>query len=165
MHETLHTRLLAHLRPLLGPTVEIEALAPLSGGACQELHALRLAGLAGRHPDAPAQGSWRLALRADATSSLPGSLPRSAEFPVIQAAVRAGVPTPQARFLMADLPRPGASAYCLDWVEGEAIGARVLRQPALAAARARLPDQLGAARGGCTGDPCHRPRSAPEAPR
>jgi aminoglycoside phosphotransferase (APT) family kinase protein len=70
---------------------------------------------------------------------VPGSLDRARESGVIRAAAAAGVRTPEARWLAHDLLRPGAHAYFLDWVEGEALGRRVVGSPKLAAARQALP--------------------------
>ncbi|MEZ4464065.1 MAG: hypothetical protein R3F43_05980 [bacterium] len=105
--------------------ISVQSVRPLVGGARQDgFRGLRGAGRRGP-----------LALRSDARSSLPGSIDRAAEFAVIEAARAQGALTPAARWLSADLVRPGATAYFVDWLEGEAIGARVTRHPALAAAR------------------------------
>lgn len=111
----------------------LREVKPLHGGACQENYRVDLE-LDGQ--------PLRLALRSDAATSLPGSVKRSAEFEVIAAAVAAGVKTPRARWLERSLLREGADAYFLDWVPGEAIGRRVVRNPELEAARALLPAQL-----------------------
>ena len=62
----------------------LQEVKPLHGGACQENFRVELT-----IDGAP----LRLALRSDAPTSLPGSLKRSAEFAVINAAVSAGVKT------------------------------------------------------------------------
>ncbi|MCA9539906.1 MAG: phosphotransferase family protein [Myxococcales bacterium] len=118
-----------------GP-VSVAAVTPLTGGACQENFRVEVE-LAGE--------PTVFALRSDARTALPGSIRRAAEHAVIEAAVSVGVPTPRARWLTADLVRPGAHAYFLDWLDGEAIGARVTCHPRVAEARAALPEQLGAA--------------------
>lgn len=112
--------------------LEIRACTPLGGGACQENFRVV----------AVEDGGERLfVLRSDAKQSLPGSIGREQEFPVIGAAVSQGAPTPRARFLGEGLVREGAWAYLLDWVDGEAIGSRVVKHPA----RELLPEQLAAA--------------------
>jgi aminoglycoside phosphotransferase (APT) family kinase protein len=116
--------------------VRVVGVAPLHGGACQDNFRLELV-----VDGAPR----RLALRSDARTSLPGSIDREAERDVILAAVAAGVPTPAVRAWLPDLVRPGAGAYAMDWVDGVAIGAKVLRAPELEAARAALPGQLARA--------------------
>ncbi|MCG3172916.1 MAG: hypothetical protein GMKNLPBB_01088 [Myxococcota bacterium] len=127
----------AHLKRETGGAVTIHALGKLPGGACQDNWKLDAEFSAGE-----LQGRRRLVLRADARQSLPGSISRADEFQVIRAARAAGVATPAARFPAQDLTRPGATSYFLDWVEGEAIGRRVVRNPELENARARLPVQL-----------------------
>ncbi|MDP3237562.1 MAG: phosphotransferase family protein [Myxococcales bacterium] len=128
MDDRIRTALAAH-----GAT--LTSVKPLHGGACQENFKVELT------VDGKAQ---TMALRSDAKSSLPGSIQRKAEFSVIEAATRAGVKTPAARWLSLDLLRQGADAYFLDWVTGEAIGRRVVRNPELDGARAKLPGELAA---------------------
>jgi aminoglycoside phosphotransferase (APT) family kinase protein len=111
----------------------LREVKPLHGGACQENFRVDLE-LAGQ--------PLRLALRSDASSSLPGSLRRAQEYAVIAAAVSEGVKTPSARWLTPGLLREGSHAYFLDWVDGEAIGRRVVRNPELETARQRLPGEL-----------------------
>lgn len=115
--------------------VRVRQIRPLAGGACQDLFDLTLA---------LDDQDLRLVLRSDA-QSLPESIGCRREFPVVQAARRAGVPTPRVRWLAHDLVRPGADAYFLDWVDGVALGGKVVRAPALAAARDLLPGQLAEA--------------------
>jgi aminoglycoside phosphotransferase (APT) family kinase protein len=126
MEERLKAVLAAH-----GAT--LASVKPLHGGACQENFRV----------DVELDGKpQRFALRSDSPTSLPGSIDRATEFAVIGAASRAGVKTPAARWLTPGLLREGSHAYFLDWVPGEAIGRRVVRNPELAAARALLPAQL-----------------------
>lgn len=126
MDDRIRTALAAH-----GAT--LTSVKPLHGGACQENFKVELT-VDGR--------PQTMALRSDAKSSLPGSIQRKAEFSVIEAATKAGVKTPAARWLSIDLLRQGADAYFLDWVSGEAIGRRVVRNPELDGARAKLPTEL-----------------------
>lgn len=128
MDDRIRTALAAH-----GAT--LTSVKPLYGGACQENFKVELT------VDGTPQ---TMALRSDAKSSLPGSIQRKAEFSVIEAATKAGVKTPPARWLSLDLIRQGADAYFLDWVSGEAIGRRVVRNPELESARAKLPGELAA---------------------
>lgn len=137
MDEAVRARIEAGLRRAAGRAVRVSSVTPLAGGASQELLALEL--------EDPQEGASRLVLRGDAPRGLPGSLDRRREFAVVAAAAAAGVPTPAPRWLAPDLLRVGAWSYCLPWVEGEALGAKVVRDPALAAARAELPGQLAGA--------------------
>ena len=87
-----------------------------------------------------------MVLRSDARSSLPGSLGRREEFAVISAAVAAGVKTPAVHHLTEGLVRPGAWAYVMDWIEGDAIGRRVVRNKELADARQSVARAVSALR-------------------
>lgn len=133
--EALRGRIEAHLRAASGEAVSVAKVSPLAGGAVQEL--LRVEG------DLPG-GARVLVLRADAPRSLPGSLDRRAELAVIEAAVAAGVRTPRARWLADGLVRPASWAYFLEWADGVGLGRKVVADPSLEAARARLPEQLTA---------------------
>jgi len=126
---------LGRLADTLGDAT-ITAVSPLAGGACQDN--FRIDGTSGGVP-------FRYALRSDARSSLPGSLDRAAEAQAIRAAVAADVPTPGVCHELADLLREGATATVLEWRDGVAIAAKVLKDPRLAAAREALPGQLAAA--------------------
>jgi aminoglycoside phosphotransferase (APT) family kinase protein len=132
----LRAALEARLAAETGRTVAVRAVEPLGGGACQDNYRVELDLADGR-------GTRAMALRSDAKKSLAGSIDRRAEFAVISAAVAAGVKTPAAHFLMADLVRPGACAYLLDWADGTAIGRRVLRDADLADARRGLAREVG----------------------
>jgi aminoglycoside phosphotransferase (APT) family kinase protein len=123
-----------------GGAVAVRELKPLPGGACQDNYRIDLNLTAGE-----VAGDRRMVLRSDARRSLPASLNRREEFEVIQAALAAGVKTPAVRWLTQGLVREGAFAYFMDWVDGEAIGRRVVRNSELAEARQRLPEQLAEA--------------------
>lgn len=131
--DALAERITARLTDALDRPVDVRGVEPLTGGACQENFRVELT----------IDGAPRtMCLRSDARTALPASIGRAQEFPVIEAAVAEGVPTPAARWLTDGLVREGAHAYFLDWIEGEAIGARVTKHPALATAREALPTQL-----------------------
>lgn len=132
--DALRARMLQRLSPHAPALRGIEHLAPLSGGACQDNYRATLV----------AEASTTVAIRSDAARSLPGSIGRREEFQVICAARAAGVKTPEARWLTDGLVSDGRWGYVLGWVEGEAIGRRVVKAPQLAAARERLPDELAA---------------------
>ncbi len=130
----LRTRVEAHLSSEIGAKTSVSTLERLAGGACQDNYVV-VAEIEG----GALAGTRKMVLRSDARTSLPGSLDRAREHDVIRAAVRGGVRTPEARWLARGLVREGGSAYFLDWVEGEAIGRRVVGSPKLVAARERLP--------------------------
>jgi aminoglycoside phosphotransferase (APT) family kinase protein len=128
--ESLRARVEAHLSQATHGAASVASIDRLAGGACQDNFAL-VARIDG--------AERRMVLRSDAASSLPGSLDRAREHDVIRAAAAAGVRTPEARWLARDLVSLGKGAYFMDWVEGEAIGRRVVGSPKLAAAREKLP--------------------------
>lgn len=134
--EELRKKIEAHLAAAVGSPARVTDLAPLAGGACQDNWRVEvdLAGEGG--------GPRRLVLRSDAARSLPQSLSRREEFHVIAAATAAGVRTPAARYPGQGLARDGAHAYFLDWVDGDAIGRRIVRDERLAGARATLAAEL-----------------------
>lgn len=135
--DALQTKIEAVLSAQTGGEVRVKALRPLGGGACQDNYRVELSFAQGE-----LRGDRRMVLRSDARKSLPGSLGRRDEYEVVRAAVDAGVRTPAARWLTEGLVRDGAWAYFMDWVDGEAIGRRVVRNPELAGARAKLPGEL-----------------------
>ncbi len=136
--EVLRARIASHVAQATAGPVQVRALEPLAGGACQDNWRVELTLEAGE-----LRGARTLVLRSDSRTSLPASIDRAAELEVVRAAVRAGVRTPQARWGARDLTRPGATSYFLDWVNGEAIGRRVVKGAQLAGARAGLPEELG----------------------
>lgn len=134
--QAIAARIEAHLTQTTGRT-RVAGLKPLSGGACQDNYLVDL-----DVQEGPDQGDHRVVLRSDSSMLLAGTLTRLEEFAVINAAVAAGVQTPQARWLGQGLVKEGAWALFLDWVPGVAIGRKVLRDPELADARAGLAAEL-----------------------
>lgn len=112
--------------------IAVTEMRPLSGGACQDN--LRVVVEFGERRV--------LVLRSDARSSLPGSLARRQEYPVIRLACERGVRTPAVHWLAEDLVAPGRSSYFMDWLDGETIAHKVLRAPEMAEARAGLLAEL-----------------------
>ena len=135
----LRAKIESHLTASAGAKVRAFRLEPLAGGACQDNFRVGLSFASG-----PLAGERFMVLRSDSRTSLAGSLDRAHEYAVIRAAVVAGVRTPDARFLVKGLVREGAHAYFMDWVDGEAIGRRVVGSPKLEAARKVLAPQLAA---------------------
>ncbi|MCK6571967.1 phosphotransferase family protein [Myxococcota bacterium] len=142
---TLAEMALAHalrdrLPALLGGAVTLNALAPLHGGSGQENFRLDVA-----IDDGPLAGRRTFALRGDALQPTPNVVSRALEAAVIEAALAAGVRTPRLHGLLPDLFGVGLDAYLADFVAGIALGPRIVRDPAFAPARARLPLQLAEA--------------------
>lgn len=114
-----------------GPVAELQRL---SGGASQQTWAFTVAGQA-------------LILRRAATAERGrnhGAAGLENEAALITAARAAGVPAPAVRHVLrpADPAGPG---FVMDRLEGETLGRRIVRDPALAGARRVLAQQCGAA--------------------
>ena len=86
----------------------------------------------------------RLVLRRDPPGHVVESS-RAGEYALLQAAEAAGVPVPRMRWLEEDSAVLGAPFFVMDFVEGETIGRKLLRDERFAAARDRLPEQLAQA--------------------
>lgn len=131
----LEARLAPHLRARLGDDAELIGLGRLPGGASRE--------------------TWRLDVRrGDRVEALvlrrdpPGHViesSREGEFALLQAADAAGVPVARLRWVEADPAVLGSSFFVMDFVDGETIGRRILRDERFAAAREVLPEQVAAA--------------------
>jgi len=133
----LQTALEEQLRALTHSDVRVENLKMLAGGASQETWRLDL-----HVADNETRGDYKLVLR----RQLGGKIYRDAldlarEFRVMQIAYASNVllPYPQA-FMPRLLDRPAA---LLHRKEGETIGRRIVREPALENARRQLPAQMG----------------------
>lgn len=125
------------LTALAHSEVQVTNLALLAGGASQEMWRLDLTVAAGER-----RGEYQLVLR----RQLGGKIYREAldlarEFRIMQVAYASDVllPYPQV-FLPNLLGRPAALVHRL---QGETIGRRIVRAPALAEARRVLPAQMG----------------------
>lgn len=132
--QLLQTRLEVYLSERLKAPTIITAMKPLIGGACQDNYAIDLS--AGGLP--PAQ----YVLRTDKGRALDASLSRADEYAVIEAAYNAGVKTPKP-FLLEPSPEViGHPFYLMERIPGTAIARKLLTDESLAAARAKLPDEL-----------------------
>ncbi len=123
---------------LAARAVRIEVVRRLAGGAIQDNLGLELVIEGG-----PRAGRHALVLRRDAPSTVPVSRPRLEEFALLQAAHRAGVPVPEPWCACADPAVLGKPFYLAARVAGEARGARLVKDPAVAAHREELVAELG----------------------
>jgi len=138
--ETVLIRQLADCRKLL-------SAERLSGGASQETYRLTVAG---------ADGAERLlALRRAPGGGMGGGVDDSheegrisynpglaAEALLIQSAKAAGVPEPEVYYVLAENDGLG-EGFIMSWLEGEALGARIVRSPKLAEIRPKLAYECG----------------------
>jgi len=129
--------LVEHLRLVVGAAlrqpVVVEDLVRLPGGASKDTWSFSVRG-----PDGSTQ---RLVLRRD-RAGWPGSgVPLEAA--LLQAAVRAGVPVPRVVESGDGSDELGAPFLITEFVDGETIPRRILRDEQLASARAVLAEQCG----------------------
>jgi aminoglycoside phosphotransferase (APT) family kinase protein len=118
------------------PAARVSALRPLAGGASRESWAFDL-----EHPDGRVQ---HLVLRRDpAGRTLQGG--RREEFLILRAAAAAAVPVPAVHFCEDDASILGSPFFVMDFVAGETLARRLLRDAEYAPARAALPEQLAEA--------------------
>ena len=111
----------------------VSALRPLAGGASRESWAFDLTRADGR--------VQHLVLRRDpAGRTLQGS--RREEFLILRAAAAAGVPVPAVHWCEDDGAILGSPFFVMDFVAGETLARRLLRDAEYAPARAVLPEQL-----------------------
>jgi len=121
------------LRPILGPGVEVGDLGRMAGGSSRETWAFTVHG--GEAPPA------RYVLRRD-----PPGAPSSGvrlEAGLLAAAARAGVPVPGIVAAGDADAGLGAAFVVMEFVDGETIPRRILREQALAPARAVMAAQCG----------------------
>ena len=125
-------------RTLAAAAVHIEAVRRLAGGAIQDNLGLSVA-----IEGCPRAGRHELVLRRDAPSTVAVSRPRLEEFALLQLAHRAGVPVPEPWCAHADPGLLGKPFYLMARVEGEARGARLVKDPAVLARGPELAAELG----------------------
>ncbi|HXQ60210.1 MAG TPA: phosphotransferase family protein [Acidimicrobiales bacterium] len=129
----LSEQLGAALAPVFGAGVVVGELARAPGGASRETWTFTAQASDGtRHP---------LVLRRDPAGSPPSGL--RLEGALLLAAHRAGVPVPEIVVVGDDDAVLGAGSLIMQFIEGETIPRRILRDEALAPARAELAAQCG----------------------
>lgn len=129
----MRSRLETFLTAKAGAPVTITAARQLTGGASRETWVLDTAG-----------ERQALVLRRDLGGEIqPEALSRRQEFALLVAAHEAGVLVPRPRWLCDDPAVLGTPFFLMDCLEGESVGRRIVREPALAAARRLLPQQMG----------------------
>ncbi len=123
----------AFLSQALQPVTVVDA-QPLSGGASRDTWKLTLRG---------ADLTLEQVLRRDLpTQMFDEALTRAQEFHIMRVAHAHGVKVAQVRALCEDPAVLGSPFFVMDYVRGISIGTKVIHAPELAAARARLPQQL-----------------------
>jgi aminoglycoside phosphotransferase (APT) family kinase protein len=132
-------RLETWLTATVGGPARVTAARQLTGGASRESWAVDVE--VGGGPEA---GRHALVLRRDLGGLIQDeALTREQEFRVLVVAHRRGVRAPRPRWLCTDPAVLGVPFFLMDRLEGESVGRRVVREPALAEARRLLPAQMG----------------------
>jgi aminoglycoside phosphotransferase (APT) family kinase protein len=122
----------------LARPVRAERFELLAGGASREVWAVDLA------LEGPQRERLELVLRRDSGGALTFvTLDRATEFAVLSAACDAGVPAPRPWFEPTTIA--GKPAFLMQRVAGEAVGRRIVNDPAFSRARELLPEQLARA--------------------
>jgi aminoglycoside phosphotransferase (APT) family kinase protein len=129
----LSEQLSAALAPVLGPGVHVEDLTRAPGGASRETWIFTARG--------PEGAGRRLVLRRDPAGTAPSGLRLEGE--LLRAAHRAGVPVPDVVVVGDDDAALGPGSLIMDFIEGETIPRRILRNEELAPARLHLAAQCG----------------------
>ncbi len=134
LHSLLHTVLTREI-PALRGLVRAERL---SGGASQETYRLTVETTA---------GPGRLCLRRAAgggagVQGAPGHPGLAVEARLMMAARAAGVPEPEVHYVLAEDDGLGPG-FVMEWLDGETLGARIVRSDALADVRPRLAGECG----------------------
>jgi aminoglycoside phosphotransferase (APT) family kinase protein len=130
--EDLSGQLAAALEPVLGPGVVVDDLVRSPGGASRETWIFMATG-----PDV----SRHLVLRRDPAGSAPSGL--RLEGVLLGAARRAGVPVPEVVLVGEGTAVLGPGSLVMEFVDGETIPRRILRDENLAEARLRLAADCG----------------------
>src|SRR5262249_2197096 len=142
MHSTIAdfpARLQAFLQQQVGAPPSLHALRHLTGGASRDTWSVDV-----EFADGPAKGTLSLVIRRDMGGEIDDqALDRDTEFRVLQHAHAGGVLVPAPRWSCNDQSVLGAAFFVMDRLEGESVGRRIVREPALTAARQALPRQMG----------------------
>jgi aminoglycoside phosphotransferase (APT) family kinase protein len=117
-----------------GHEVRVLAVSPLAGGASREMLLI--------DAEMPTGERRRFVLRRDAPTQMnERALTRAQEFALMTAAADAGIRVARP-LLLYDGDAESAPFFVMPFIEGTAIGRRVVSAPELAAARAVLPGQM-----------------------
>lgn len=133
-----HAKLDAVLASRVPGCTGLVSVERLSGGASQETYRIYA-----RIDDAERPLALRRSaggLRGDDSAFNPPGLP--AEARLMQCARAAGVPAPEVHYVLAEADGLG-EGFLMEWLDGETLGARIVRAPELAELRPRLAFECG----------------------
>ena len=115
------------------------AVERLSGGASQETYRIRAKAGAGERLLAMRRAPGGLAPQSEATGVHPGL---AVEARLMQVARSVGVPEPEVFHVLEEADGLG-EGFLMAWLDGEALGARIVRSPAFEAVRPKLAFECG----------------------
>ena len=133
----LHTLLEAVLTREVPGLARLVRAERLSGGASQETYRLAV-----ETAEGPGQLCLRRAAGGDGVELAPGQPGLAAEARLMMAARAAGVPEPEVHYVLTEADGLG-QGFVMQWLDGETLGARIVRSDALADVRPRLAEQCG----------------------
>ena len=135
--EPFRDRLDTALRRRLPGCEGLVSAERLSGGASQETYRIRVQTRAGEQ---------LVAMRRSSRPTMQGGVSQpvglAMEAELFRAARAAGVPEPEIHFVLEPEDELG-EGFVMEWLEGETLGARIVRQPELAELRPRLAYECG----------------------
>ncbi len=131
--DDFESRLQVVLAGRLGPEARLQSAERLSGGASAETWTLVVEGVAGVD---------RLILRRSRVESSSTRVTKEMEARIQDEAFAANVPVARVHFVLEESDGLG-SGYAMEWIEGETIARRILRDERYSTARSRLARQCG----------------------
>lgn len=132
--DDFRARLESFISEQTGHPASIQEAVPLAGGASRDSWALTVASGHDTH---------RYVLRRDLPTTMnENALTREQEFRLMRAAYDSGVKVARMRWQCDDPDVLGLPFFLMDFVDGISIGRKVIQEPALAQARAVLPEQM-----------------------
>jgi aminoglycoside phosphotransferase (APT) family kinase protein len=138
--EVFAGKLRAAVARLMGPPGDITELRRLTGGATKTTYAFNAAVGGAVSPFVMQLSGQRAVVAGEPLAELPRVTGKD-DAALMLAAARAGVPTPPVRAVLTDVfERAG---YIMDFVPGETIARRILREPGFAPLRAGFAAQCG----------------------
>ena len=115
------------------------AVERLSGGASQETYRIKAKAGAGERLLVMRRAQGGLAPQSEATGAHPGL---AVEARLMQVARSVGVPEPEVFHVLEEEDGLG-EGFLMEWLDGEALGARIVRAPAFEAVRPKLAFECG----------------------
>ena len=138
--DSFEARLERVLRREIDGCERLTAIERLSGGASQETYQLEVEAPGGPRPLALRRSPGGKGEEAKAVErSAPGL---RVEAKLMQVGLENGIPGPQVFYVLEPADRLGAG-FVMEWLDGIALGARIVRSPDLAGTRPKLARQCG----------------------